>query len=394
MSSDSSQDSHISPLQFKGEIMDFDLGVEVDHRKRRRNRTTQSCLNCHTSKRKCDRKRPCQRCIQLGLTGLCVYEVDDPALRDDPNIDESTRLRNRIAELESLVRELRGKPHPRWAEPNFCDGDASEKWHSRSSKRAQFHRQKREYPEDGVHGMENPLMSSIVKVEPSAEATQRRLYRLSPSPPSMNYNGHHQHPQQHHVQGDCSPVDDTSMSSTGYPSPSSNSYHGRQPGPSSITMPNNDLYYHQPYIRPADSPQVPPSCTCVTNPAAGHPLIGLTHQLQNALHLLRQLPEHSNRHQQCIILRRITELNDLLHGGSVDTVPSNTHSSHYDGLPTPTESELMSPISASSHSSMNNHMPQEWSNMGTAAPSTSHYDTYFPVNAGEHGVYQKTYHIN
>lgn len=28
--------------------------------------------------------------------------------RDDPNIDETTRLRNRIAELESLVRELRG----------------------------------------------------------------------------------------------------------------------------------------------------------------------------------------------------------------------------------------------------------------------------------------------
>jgi hypothetical protein len=73
----------------------------------------------------CDRKRPCQRCIQLGLTGLCVYEIDDPALRfdifiltltfptnyytrDDPTIDETTRLRNRIAELESLVRELRG----------------------------------------------------------------------------------------------------------------------------------------------------------------------------------------------------------------------------------------------------------------------------------------------
>ncbi len=61
-----------------------------------------------------------------------MYEVDDPALRfftlfpfdvstggrsslqffllarDDPDIDETTRLRNRIAELESLVRELRG----------------------------------------------------------------------------------------------------------------------------------------------------------------------------------------------------------------------------------------------------------------------------------------------
>jgi hypothetical protein len=29
-------------------------------------------------------------------------------IRDDPTIDEATRLRNRIAELESLVRELRG----------------------------------------------------------------------------------------------------------------------------------------------------------------------------------------------------------------------------------------------------------------------------------------------
>ena len=34
MSSDSSHDSHIQPLQFKGEIMDFDIGMEVDHRKR------------------------------------------------------------------------------------------------------------------------------------------------------------------------------------------------------------------------------------------------------------------------------------------------------------------------------------------------------------------------
>jgi hypothetical protein len=62
-------------------------------------------------------------------TGLCVYEIDDPSIRsvhfprvfpnplltctrhsrDDPNVDESTRYRNRIAELESLVRELRGK---------------------------------------------------------------------------------------------------------------------------------------------------------------------------------------------------------------------------------------------------------------------------------------------
>ncbi|KAF8207731.1 hypothetical protein K438DRAFT_1814127, partial [Mycena galopus ATCC 62051] len=49
--------------------------VRPDHRKRRRNRTTQSCLNCHTSKRKCDRKRPCQRCIQLGLVSCVVLRA-------------------------------------------------------------------------------------------------------------------------------------------------------------------------------------------------------------------------------------------------------------------------------------------------------------------------------
>lgn len=224
-------------------------------------------------------------------------------------------LRGTIVQVTRPSQELTylcsGKPHPRWAEPNFCDGDATEKWHSRSTKRSQFHRQKREYGEENGQHLEGSMMNGpVVKVEPSAEGSQRRLYRLSPSPPAMSYSNQHQHPQQHHVQGDCSPADDGSLCST-YPSPTSTSYHGRQAGPSSISMPNNDLYYHQPYIR-SDSAQVQPSCTCLTNPAAGHPLIGLTHQLQNTMQLLRQLPEHSNRHHQCVILRRITELNELL----------------------------------------------------------------------------------
>ncbi|KAJ3547272.1 hypothetical protein NMY22_g1714 [Coprinellus aureogranulatus] len=76
-----------------------------DHRKKRRNRTTQSCLNCHTSKRMCDRRRPaCSRCTQLGLTGLCVYEVDDPNQRADAQ-DETARLITRVAELEGVIRE-------------------------------------------------------------------------------------------------------------------------------------------------------------------------------------------------------------------------------------------------------------------------------------------------
>jgi hypothetical protein len=62
---------------------------KMDHRKRKRNRTIRSCVPCHNHKRKvsrlkniqltyqCDRKRPCGRCTALGLTGTCVYEVDD-----------------------------------------------------------------------------------------------------------------------------------------------------------------------------------------------------------------------------------------------------------------------------------------------------------------------------
>ncbi|KAI5115407.1 hypothetical protein M0805_005349 [Coniferiporia weirii] len=108
-----------------------DVQTPVDHRKRRRNRTTQSCLNCHGSKRmvrtsgpqnkyklnllQCDRKRPaCSRCVKLGLSGICVYEVDDVSQRDTGK-DETTHLKNRIAELEGFIREYKRKPHPRWA---------------------------------------------------------------------------------------------------------------------------------------------------------------------------------------------------------------------------------------------------------------------------------------
>lgn len=79
----------------------------IDHRKRKRNRTIQSCLPCHQNKRKCDRKRPCSRCTALGLTGQCVYEVDHARNPDDPEQTETEHLRSRIAELEQVVRELR-----------------------------------------------------------------------------------------------------------------------------------------------------------------------------------------------------------------------------------------------------------------------------------------------
>jgi hypothetical protein len=44
-------------------------------------------------------------------TGLRVYEVNDP------NVDEATKLRNRTAELESLVRKLQGMGCPSFVSP-------------------------------------------------------------------------------------------------------------------------------------------------------------------------------------------------------------------------------------------------------------------------------------
>ena len=80
---------------------------------------------------------------------------------------------------------------------------------------------------------------------------------------------------------------------------------------SSLSMSATDVYYHQPYMRSPDSTSSEPPCSCLTNPAAGAPLISLTHQLQSTIELLRQLPEHATRHS-CLILKRITQLNDLM----------------------------------------------------------------------------------
>ncbi|WWD17199.1 hypothetical protein CI109_101637 [Kwoniella shandongensis] len=110
-----SSNVHISSVkrEMEDELMDVEEEGEgegdakIDHRKRKRNRTIRSCVPCHNHKRKCDRKRPCGRCTALGLTGTCVYEIDEARDLNDPEVAETDRLRRRIAELEQVVRELR-----------------------------------------------------------------------------------------------------------------------------------------------------------------------------------------------------------------------------------------------------------------------------------------------
>ncbi|KAG8907449.1 hypothetical protein FRB99_004244 [Tulasnella sp. 403] len=84
-------------------------------RSKKRNRVMQSCVACHSQKRKCDRKRPCTRCTEHGIAGQCVYQLEDPAIRDGPEQDELLRLRSRVAELERTVRVLMQKPLSRRA---------------------------------------------------------------------------------------------------------------------------------------------------------------------------------------------------------------------------------------------------------------------------------------
>ncbi|TCD63982.1 hypothetical protein EIP91_004715 [Steccherinum ochraceum] len=317
---------------------------------RRRNRTMHSCLNCHNSKRKCDRKRPCQRCIELGLTGLCVYQVDDPTAMDDPNLDQNMRLRRRIAELESLVRDLRGgagKPHPRWMKPNSEDTGGPERWHSRSKKSPQFDNQR--YAIDDIHITEKDMASPTDKLEQSTGVPQRRLYHPSTSPPLM----------------------------MGYSPPTLNSHRGSQSGTSSNAEPNNGLHYQQSYVRSLDPTQDPLSCSCVMNLVPGHPLFGLDRQLQATMHLLHSLHGPSDGHY---------------HSGSVDAIESDSNNSDADCASTPTKTVHMSSISTSSYSMNIPASSSEWSNMGsTATMSTSHYDTYSLMNWTADDVYEKTY---
>lgn len=154
--------------------------------------------------------------------------------------------------------------------------------------------------------------TTVVKTEQNTERPQQtQLYRMTPSPgPQSSFGTSHQHNYSHRESHDnCSPTHDMQYSSSSSSPPTLNYSHMRQPN-GVLNLPSNDLYYHQPYIRPENG-TVDPSCSCLTNPAAGHPFISLTHQLQNTLEILRQLPEHSSRHQ-CLVLKRIAQLYDVM----------------------------------------------------------------------------------
>ncbi|KAJ7160175.1 hypothetical protein C8R46DRAFT_905568 [Mycena filopes] len=330
------QPSFLPPLQLKGEIMDLEFTIDTDHRKRRRNRTTQSCLNCHTSKRKCDRKRPCQRCIQLGLTGLCVYEIDDPALRDDPSVDENTRLRNRIAELESLVRELRGKPHPRWADSNFRDGDPNEKWHSRATKCAPLTNTKRRHSPDlsPGEGPRPPQLLPPIKTEVAPDSSPH-LYRFSasPGPPRSGYP--------------------TASFAEAHRGSSAGSFDGG--GTYDYPLSGSDDGHYGGHYSPSSAGGSGSGgrggggsayCSCRASPGMAHAYISLSQALQSTLGAARTYAAHPPS-TSCVLYRRIADLASLMqYVVSRGTDPTDPAGPAYDSN-TPTDSEVLTPLSAS-----------------------------------------------
>ncbi|KAJ8076543.1 hypothetical protein PM082_000966 [Marasmius tenuissimus] len=233
---------------------------EGDHRKKRRNRTTQSCLNCHTSKRMCDRRRPaCSRCTQLGLTGLCVYEVDDPNQRPDLQ-DESSRLLKRVAELEGVIRELKNKPHPRWVQPREDSVDKPPFSGGAS-------------PNARTPARESPLPSTPTLSSPSPGS----------STPSSDSS---------HSLFNNRPVDLTTLFSS-YPTNPVSPYFARPP---------NSL--HDDSVMDGRHSG---RCSCLTEPDSYNTLLELSLRLRKAAQVMAQSRSH-RMGSSCTLLQRIAEL--------------------------------------------------------------------------------------
>ncbi len=231
------------------------------------------------------------------------------------------------------IDSAKGKPHPRWADSSFRDGDPNEKWHSRATKCAPLSAKRRHSP-DSAGERANPgrgILPSLltpIKTESAAEPNSQ-LYRFSPSPPasSMRY---HQQVFSTDVRGSSSSASfenehpsfsngtsssyHSNSSSTSAPYTNSGSTHsgsysdrgsGEYPLSGSEDSRNYSEHYHS-----SPSSQSTPFCSCRSSTAANHAYIALSHQLESTIGSLRQYAHHPNN--QCPLYRRIAELHGLL----------------------------------------------------------------------------------
>jgi hypothetical protein len=201
-------------------------------------------------------------------------------------VDEVTKLRNRIAELESLVRELRGKPHPRWVDNNANNSsaggdDISEKWHTRAFKKSagagsqQLTIKTEEHSSDYLSPHRRPGMYS----HPSNDG------HFSPSPP---------------LSVDASSAGSSSSPPRGDADPSYYTLHSTSTPTTTTGM----------------------SCRCLSNPSVTSQLSSLTRALHSAHGFLNRSAEHNT--EGCVVIDRIADLNNLL-------LPSDSYNNTFVG---------------------------------------------------------------
>jgi len=228
----------------------------------------------------------------------------------------------------SYSYRVTGKPHPRWADANFRDGDPSERWHSRAAKNNMQLRRRGRSDDVLERTNQEPrgLVSAAgapVKIEPVADITQPHLYRFTPSPPA-SYTAFHSdnsasppfERQNGHHYSNSLPSNGRSMP---YSSPTSNQNMPYNHHHTDSSFQENGHVYQMNSAEQdkvfgnhfADSSVSHSFCSCRTNPATGHTLISLSHQLQSTLNSLRQYAQHPEN-SQCQLFRRITELYSLM----------------------------------------------------------------------------------
>jgi hypothetical protein len=269
-----------------------------------------------------------------------------------------------------------------------------------------------------------------IKTEGVTDVGQPNLYRFSPSPaPSMRYHtfqpetrsssapSFENEPQRHSFSaGSSSAPSIPFQSSSSTPNmpyntirnparpPFSNAVGGGRGGGNypGQRCDDNGVYVGQ-YA--ADTPPHQSFCSRSNNPVISHSLMALTQQLQGTLDSIRQYSNHNPTTSQCLLYRRIIELNNLIQYVSrfllfliaaeyrprrSETGPTEGNGASFDDISNSTDSDIMTPLSAtSSHASFHRSpagpSPQEWHTMSTAG-----YNQYYSVPSGDdanHGMF-------
>ncbi|KAJ3829126.1 hypothetical protein F5880DRAFT_1607887 [Lentinula raphanica] len=252
------------------------------------------------SKRMCDRKRPaCARCTQLGLTGHCVYEVDDPNQRSS-NQDESSRLLERVAELEGVIRELKNKPNPRWISSACSEhsddasnvaqspGRLTAAPHVRDASPFQSHR-----AEDKCLSL-TPALSTSPPSSPSSAVTPSS--DISASPLAM-------------VNDDPTKFLDLDLDIFAHSSAPFTGYNENN-----IEM--NQQFPGLGVVKPPYPAAQP--CNCIMEASNYHTMLELSLRLRKAATILARSPHHHQPGIHCLLNQRLSELDAL----TTDTLSS------------------------------------------------------------------------